>query len=254
MFEQKLIIGIGLAIVLATTVNVTVATDYVWTDNHPSLHYWRTSSNWWNSTEGSPSSTKPGSADDVFVYDNSRSGLQPSYGPYIDSATSAVCNSLWFMDSPGLTTTMDGGTLTVSNDFHYAYDSASNHVFNVSGGIITVVDDMTVGQSSGTGTLNLSDTGLLKVDGSFSMHNSTNATIDIADTAMLLVDGNVVSDFINVGGTGYIDLNMITGGLGLTAEYFSSGDYLGYTGVFVPDPSTISLLAFGGLALLRRRR
>ena len=52
----------------------------------------------------------------------------------------------------------------------------------------------------------------------------------------------------------WADITGATYGEDYTLSYLTAGDLAGYTVLTVPEPATLSLLALGGLALIRRRR
>ena len=56
----------------------------------------------------------------------------------------------------------------------------------------------------------------------------------------------------------WADITGATNGVDYTLDYLTTGDLTGYTVLTVmtpvPEPATLSLLAIGGLALLRRRK
>jgi hypothetical protein len=121
-----------------------------------------------------------------------------------------------------------GNYYDLSNNEHgYMYDGNTYTTIDPPGSTRTMVFDIDDGNVVGwyVGTDRPSPHGFL-FDG------STYTTIDVpgaSETLILAIDGNT-----------------------LGGSYKKDGDYHGF--IATPEPATLSLLTFGGLALIRRRR
>ena len=173
----------------------------------------------------------------------------------------------------------DGGTVNCTDGYIGREDAftgggprrRSIGVATVSGAGSTWVcsDDLSVGVD-GDGTLNILHGGLVKVADRLTIQedNDGSSFVNMATGGMLALygqaDGSLFDFMANIhgqgpirywdDGTGWADITGATYGDDYTLSYLTAGDLAGYTVLTVPEPATLSLLALGGLALLRKGR
>jgi len=164
----------------------------------------------------------------------------------------------------------NGGAVS-NTDGYIGYDSRSTSVVTVDGVGSTWANsgDLYVGYE-GEGTLNIAAGGLVSVGGGLTIDydGGGDSFITMATRGMLALSGDaddLLGDFLGlIDGTDDIrywddsvsdwaDITGGTRGVDYTLEYLTEGDLAGYTLLTVPEPATLSILALGGLALLRRR-
>jgi len=170
--------------------------------------------------------------------------------------------------------TMDiarGGFVSNTLIGQIAYEPGSTGAVTVSGAGSTWANasDLYVGYY-GVGTLNIANGGLVNVDGELTIDNNRDGDsfVTMATGGMLALYGKAddsLGDLLGlISGTDDIrywdnsvsDWAPITGatlGEDYTLDYMTEGDLAGYTVLTVPEPATMTLLALGGLAILRRR-
>ena len=123
----------------------------------------------------------------------------------------------------------------------------------------------------GSGTLNITDGGLVSVAGSLTIDYDEDGDgfINIATGGMLALYGDnddSLFDFLRlINGTdairywddsasGWADITGATYGQDYTLSYLTEGDLVGYTVLAVPEPTAILLFCLGVLAIRRQRR
>ena len=122
---------------------------------------------------------------------------------------------------------------------------------NINGGTVKVGQMLGLGWDGGTGFVNVNDGGVLDLfqlhgDGSSSMQNGS--ILDITGTGKVLLPGNytgVINEYVN---NGSIYGNGILGNINIDV----TNDITTVTAV--PEPASMILLGFGGLALRIRRK
>ncbi len=121
----------------------------------------------------------------------------------------------------------------------------------------------------GTGTLTVTGGGLVTADaGLFIDHDGGGESfVNMSTGGRLALLGEAdddIYDFLGLvsgtdairywNGTAWDDITNATPGVDYTLTYHTTGDLEGYTVLTVPEPAALSLLALGGVAILRRRR
>lgn len=183
--------------------------------------------------------------------------------------------STWTTSGPGYTRVGSSGTgvVNLTNGgmwtslvrTYIGLDSAGSGTVNIdgAGSTWTASGDTRVG-NDGTGVVKLTNGGLMVAESTLSI-GGNNSFIDMSSGGILMIGGDAtdLSGFLAlIGGSGIIrywdgsDWSNITNAdaSSYSVEAITSGDFAGYTMLTVPEPATMSLLALGGIALLRRRR
>lgn len=174
------------------------------------------------------------------------------------------------------------GTLTITNGGALSNDDGFLGVNVGSPGEVTVDGsgsswtnngDLYVG-FYGDGTLSITNSGLVSVAGTLTIDADmdNDGFINMTTGGMLAILGDVDDSLVNfmniISGTdairywdssnpGWADITGATNGVDYTLNYIPTGNLAGYTVLTVdniPEPATMSLLALGGLAIMRRRR
>ncbi len=165
----------------------------------------------------------------------------------------------------------------VSNDeycwvAYYASGEGSITVDGV-GSVLTNNGDLYIGKNN-KGTMNITNGGLVSVAGLLNIDDNGdgNSFIRMATGGMLLLAGDAddsLAAFLGLASgtdeirywddsiSGWADITGATVGEDYTLGYLAEGDLAGYTMLTVtavPEPAALSLLAIGGVAILRRRR
>lgn len=147
--------------------------------------------------------------------------------------------------------TINGGTLNVTGHLWTAGNASSTATIDINGGSLNVGNAFELGGTDfnpgGTATLTVRNGGLL----SLAFLNATNAIqsgslLNINDTGKVTINGDYVTTVNDYFAAGKIASD--TGGIMAT---FDSGVT---TVVGIPEPGTVGLLGFAGLAGLMRRR
>lgn len=142
---------------------------------------------------------------------------------------------------------VDGGVLTVYDDFLVGADGNGNGTINMTNGII-YTNRLWVGNFGGVGQINL-DAGIIALvvaGGGIALNPGSNIDLELGE---LHHYGDAVAGFNGLIGSGLITAYDGTGIA--VAEYVADGDY---TRVYaVPEPTTMMLLGLGGI-LLRRKK
>ena len=165
--------------------------------------------------------------------------------------------------------TMTGGEFLAADEWGYTFDlniygTAEIEQFKIYGDGASTI---TVGNGTDAATLTIGEGFLGKHGDSTITINSGSSMVIDATAYGWAGEFEIRTDFtssIDLVGTGTLKLlstadlfndGLVTGNGGTTAVTTASvGDYTVYSTTAVPEPTSMSLLALGGLALLRRRR
>ena len=169
--------------------------------------------------------------------------------------------------------TLTGGEFKVADEWGYTFDlniygTAEIEEFKIYGdgaSTITVGNGtdaatLAIGEGflgkHGDSTITINSGSSMVIDataygwaGEFEIRTDFTSSIDLVGTGTfrLINDGTSAAALVNDG--------LVTGNGGTTAVTTAQvGDYTVYSTTAVPEPTSMSLLALGGLALLRRRR
>jgi len=177
-------------------------------------------------------------------------------GPIIDSSTAAVANILVVGDfsSSADTLAITGGSLTTNSWFTLGYSAGNDGTFDVSGGVTTCNQNLTVGRA-GAGAINMTS-GTVSVSGVFGLATTggsgdvqldggtiscasftmaTGATMDITG-GTLIVDGDATSTINGYIGNGWITAD---GGAGtLNVDYNVTNPGKTTVTAFVPEKAS----------------
>jgi autotransporter family porin len=193
---------------------------------------------------------------------------------FVDGAGSTWTNTGYLCvgeEGTGMLNITNGGAVSSSGTAYLGRQSGSTGTVSVDGAGSTWANSgsLFVG-NTGTGTLAISNGGLVSVGGSLTIDTNSGGSsfvdMSLGGQLALLGSANNRTDFLTlVGGGGEIRYwdgeawSNITGagGSDYSVVAMTGGDLDGYsvlTVTAVPEPATMSLLALGGLALLRRRK
>lgn len=152
--------------------------------------------------------------------------------------------------SRGATTVTGVGSIWTNSDSLFVGIDGVGELHIGDGGLVTVGGRLHV-DHDGDGDSFITMTG----GGMLALAGETDASGSLSEfLALISVEGG--SDEIRYWDDSISDWSHIsnsTPGEDYILEYFSEGDLAGYTVLTVPEPATMSLLAIGGLAVLRRR-
>ncbi|MCX5653804.1 MAG: PEP-CTERM sorting domain-containing protein [Planctomycetota bacterium] len=143
--------------------------------------------------------------------------------------------------------TVDGTGSTWTNNLNLYVSYSGDGTLNIiGGGLVSVGDTLTIDEDGdGDGFINMSTGGMLALFG--------DADDSLGDF-LNLVDGTDAIRYWNDDISGWDRLTNATLGVDYQLAYLTAGDLAGYTLLTVPEPATLGLLAFGGLAMTRRRK
>ena len=153
----------------------------------------------------------------------------------------------WRLDDPATDGIAPDGIKTVVGEDNYGVVGANDVTLN------TVALTLPVFEIYGAGTLNIVTGGVLTIEGGdeeFFIYTSggpgdgnVGTTVNLLGGELIFVDG---TDFDFAGG-------LFTPGGSLVTDTTTMAGYTIYSNT-IPEPSSMGLLALGGLALIRRRR
>ena len=255
------------------------ATDWWWYE--PVDDDWENSLNWtaWPPPDWVPIHGIPAAADKV--------ELNREVYTEVGTGDAAVCDILYVGSDLSHTLGVVDGTLTVGSEVVLGTGGGTIGYMDVSGGVMSVNDDLNVGGGGlpewgwgpGVGDLDVSG-GTINIGGSLVLGQTLtydpgegDPIVSQTGTGTVTVDGGVVVAVgltIEIGSllgvyddglvilagdqldlvNGYVDAGLIIG----QASIPTSGAYAGNTVIEIPEPATLALLAVGGLALLRKRK
>ncbi len=149
------------------------------------------------------------------------------------------------------TVLVDGvGSTWTNAEMLYVGRYGSGTLAIINGGLVSVADKLVIDHDTdGDGFINMATGGMLALNG-----EADDSLAEFLD----LIGGSDAIRYWDVGISDWADLTGATYGDDYTLAYLAGGDLMGYTVLTVttpvPEPATLSLLALGGLAALRRRR
>ena len=208
---------------------------------------WGTVDNWY---EDGPTTNTPGATDDVrisnYLFTNVVSPM-----PVIDSDVGSITQLVLGDTTAGQLSLDVGGVgpgrLIVSSDAYIGNQGFGT--LNLSGGSYFLAENLIFGAQSGiTGSVDLSDSSIIRAGDLTYLNGDTASTITLSDTSIFRLNGDQTA--------AGLENNRIVASVGTISAVFDSGnDFTAYT--VIPEPGTYALLSgLTGLAfvMLRRRR
>ena len=186
-----------------------------------------------------------------------------------DPATWTASDNVYIGRTGTGSVTVDDDSDVVSRVGYLGEQAGSSGVVTVSGpgSIWANSRDLKVGNYDG-GALTIDDGGLVSVAGALTidMNRDGDGFINMTTGGKLALYGQAddsLGDFLDLiygtdairywDGSGWAPITGATPGVDYKLNYLTTGDLEGYTLLTVPEPATLSLLALGGLAMIRRR-
>ncbi len=139
----------------------------------------------------------------------------------------------------------EGTTWTNGGDLRVGWEG-SGILKILDGAMVSVADTLRIDHNGGDDSfVRMSNGGMLALFGDAD---------DTLDDFLSLVRGTGAIQYWDSQAADWADITGATMGADYLLEYIPNGNLAGYTILTVPEPATLSLLAVGGLALIRRRR
>ena len=177
----------------------------------------------------------------VGYYFDSDSTLDITGGAKVSNANSYVGH---YYSSTGVVTVNDTGSIWTNSGDLYVGEEGYGLLSIARGGLVSVGGKLIIDEDGdGDSFINMSTKGRLAI---FGQAGDLSRFLD-------LVSGTDAIRYWDDSASDWADIAHAMPGMDYTLSYLTDGDLAGYTVLTVPEPATLSLLALGGLAVLRRR-
>ena len=172
--------------------------------------------------------------------------LEITNGGVVSNSLSRIAS---LPDSTGAVTVSGTGSTWANSGELRVGDSGEASVMIADGGLVSVAGGLTIDDDGdGDAFINMATGGMLALAG-----DADDSLGDFLD----LIGGSDDIRYWEVSIRDWVDITGATPGEDYTLVYLTEGDLDGYTVLTVttvPEPATMIVMVFGGLAVLRRRR